>query len=207
MKKIASTLAAALALTLAACNGDATGSGSGDAQLQVAARGDDAPPSQSVSYNQGAPSYTHTSAQGTIDFRARVYVQSSTSGWVELTNQAAGAASVAASGHGEAVAFANARVRAGSYNRVRVVFEDVDANISGGLQLSTGGLLTGSVSVNLESDGQVVVEREVNVSARAGATTQLVLNLNADAWLNRANAQTRTVAESEFRSAVRIIAQ
>lgn len=206
MKKMTSTLAAALALALAACDGDATGSGGGDARLQVDARGDDAPAAQSVSPAEDAPSYTHTTAQGTIDFRARVYVQSGTSGWVELTNQAASAASVSASGHGDAVAFAGARVRAGSYNRVRVVFHDVNANLSGGLQVSTG-LLNGTVSVNLESDGEVVVEREVNVSARAGATTRLVLNLNADAWLNRANAQTRTVAESEFRNAVRITAQ
>lgn len=206
MKKVTSVLAAALVMALAACDGDVTGSGSGDARLQVAARGDDAPASQSVSATDGAPSYTHTTAQGTIDFRARVYVQSSTSGWVELTNQAASTASVAASGHGEAVAFASSRVQAGSYNRVRVVFEDVDANISGGVQISTGGLLTGSISVNLESDGQVVVEREVNVTASSGATTQLVLNLNADAWLSRASATTRTVAEAEFRNAVQITA-
>lgn len=206
MKKTTSTLAAALVLALAACDGDATGTGSGDARLQVAARGDDAPASQSLSARDWAPSYSHSSAQGTIDFRARVYVQSSTSGWVELTNQAASAASVAASGHGEAVAFASSRVQAGSYNRVRVVFEEVDAHLSGSLQV-TGGLLTGTVSVNLESDGQVVVEREVNVSARSGATTQLLLNLNADAWLGRASAQTRTVAEAEFRNAVQVTAQ
>jgi len=202
MKKMTSVLAAAL--VLAACEGDVTGSG--DARLQVAARGDDAPAAQSVSSADGAPRFSHASAQGTIDFSARVYVQSSTSGWVELTNQAASTASVAASGHGDAVAFASSRVEAGSYNRVRVVFEDVDAHLSGGLQLTTG-LLTGTVSVNLESDGQVVVEREVNVTARSGASTQLLLNLNADAWLSRASAQTRTVAEAEFRNAVQITAQ
>lgn len=206
MRKTTSTLCAALALVLAACDGDATGAAGGDAQLQVAARGDDAPAAQSVSPAEDGASYTHTSAQGTIDFRARVYVQSSTSGWMELTNGAAGSARVAASGHGEAVAFASGRVAVGSYNRVRVVFEDVDANLSAGLQLSTG-LLTGTVSVNLESDGQVVVEREVNVSAGAGAASRIVINLNADAWLNSANAQTRTVSEAEFRNAVRVTAQ
>lgn len=201
MKRMTSTLAAALVVALAACDGDATGSG--DARLQVAARGDDAPASQSVSPGEGAPSYTHTSAQGTIDFRARVYVQSSTSGWVELTGNAASQASVAASGHGEAVAFASSRVKAGSYSRVRVVFESVNANLSGGIQVSTG-LLTGSVAVNMESGGGVVVEREVNVSARAGATTQILVNLNADAWLSRASAQTRTVSSADFRGAVQI---
>lgn len=205
MKSMTSVLAAAL--LLAACDGDVTGSGGGDARMQVAARGDDAPASQSVqSADGGAPSFSHTSAQGTIDFRARVYVQSSTSGWIELTEGAAGQGTVDASGHGSAVAFASSNVQAGSYNRVRVVFEDVDANLSGGLQISTG-LLTGSVSVNLESDGQVVVEREINVSASSGATAQVLINLNADAWLNQANASTRTVSEASFRNAVAITAQ
>lgn len=205
MKSITSVLAAAL--LLAACDGDATGTGSGDSRIQVSARGDDAPASQSVqSADGGAPSFTHTSAQGTIDFRARVYVQSSTSGWVELTNGAAGQGTVDASGHGSAVAFASSRVRAGSYNRVRVVFQDVDANVSGGVQIGSG-LLTGSVSVNLESDGEVVVEREINVAASSGATSQVVINLNADAWLGQANATTRTVSEASFRNAVMVTAQ
>lgn len=205
MMRMTSMLAAAL--VLAACNGDATGTGSGDARMNVAVRGDDPPASQSVqSADGGAPSFSHATASGTIDFRARVYVQSSTSGWVELTNNAAGSGSVDASGHGSALAFASSRVSAGSYNRVRVVFEDVDANLSGGLQVSTG-LLTGSVSVNLESDGQVVVEREVNVSASSGAAAQVVINLNADAWLNQANATTRTVSEASFRNAVAVTAQ
>lgn len=205
MKSMTSVLAAAL--VLAACDGDVTGSGSGDARMQVAARGDDAPASQSLqSADGGAPSFSHGTAQGTIDFRARVYVQSSTSGWVELTNGAAGQGTVDASGHGSAMTFASSNVQAGSYNRVRVVFEEVDANLSGGLQISTG-LLTGSVSVNLESDGQVVVEREINVSASSGATAQVLINLNADAWLNQANATTRTVSEASFRNAVAVTAQ
>ena len=102
--------------------------------------------------------------------------------------------------------FARSEIEAESYNRVRVVFQDVDANLSSGIQVGTG-FLTGNVSVNLESDGQVVVEREVNVSASTGAASRIVINLNADAWLNSANAQTRTVSETEFRNAVRITAQ
>ena len=207
MKQIKCTLAAALAMAMAACGGDATGStGGGDAQMQVLARGDDAPASQSVSAQEGSPSFTHTTASGTVDFRARVYVQTSTSGWVELTSGAAGQGTVDASGHGQAVAFASSRVAAGSYSHVRVVFEDVNAHLSSGLQIGTG-LLTGSISVNLESDGQVVVERQVSVQARSGAAAQLLINLNASAWLNSANAQTRTVSESEFRNAVAITAQ
>jgi hypothetical protein len=63
------------------------------------------------------------------------------------------------------------------------------------------------VAVNLESDGQVVVERDANVTVSADATSRILINLNADAWLNSANAQTRSVSEAAFRSAVRVTAQ
>lgn len=203
MKKSLSLAAAALAFALGACDNPA---GSGDSNVQVLARGDDPAAGQaSRSAADGAPSFSHTSAEGTIDFRARVYVYSSTSGWVEVTEASRAAGSVAASGHGEAETVARGRVEAGSYSRVRVVFEDVDAHLSGSLLVSTG-LLTGSVAVNLESDGQVVVEREASVTVSSDATSRILINLNADAWLNSANAQSRTVSEAAFASAVRVTA-
>ncbi|HEY0025474.1 MAG TPA: DUF4382 domain-containing protein [Longimicrobium sp.] len=203
MKKTTLSLtAAALALFLAACDNPA----GSDSNVQVLARGDDATAgSQSVAEADG-PRYSHSTAQGTIDFQARVYVYSSTSGWLEVTEASRAAGSVAASGHGEAQTVARGRVEAGSYSRVRVIFEDVDANLSGSLAVSTG-LLSGSVAVNLESDGQVVVERDANVTVSADATSRILINLNADAWLNSANAQTRTVSEAAFRSAVRVTAE
>lgn len=202
MKNPLSFTAAALALFLGACDNPA----GSDSNVQVLARGDDpAAGSQSVSDADG-PRYSHTTAEGTIDFRARVYVYSSTSGWLEVTEASRAAGSVAASGHGEAETVARGRVAAGSYSRVRVIFEDVDANLSGSLLVSTG-LLSGSVAVNLESDGQVVVERETNVTVSAGATSRILINLNADGWLNSANAQTRTVSEAAFRGAVRVTAE
>ncbi|HEY7768200.1 DUF4382 domain-containing protein [Longimicrobium sp.] len=204
MKKTTlSIAAAALALFLGACDNPA---GSGDSNVQVLARGDDPTAgSQSVAEADG-PRYSHTTAEGTIDFQARVYVYSSTSGWLEVTEASRAAGSVAASGHGEAETVARGRVEAGSYSRIRVIFEDVDATLSGSLAVSTG-LLSGSVAVNLESDGQVVVERDANVTVSADATSRILINLNADAWLNSANAQTRTVSEAAFRSAVRVTAQ
>lgn len=210
MMRMTSVLAAAL--VLGACDsgtlGTSRGTDSGDSQMQVSVRGDDAQTtSQSLqSADGGAPSFNHTDAQGTVTFQARVYVQSTTSGWVEITNGVAGQGTVDASGHGQALAFASSRLEAGSYNRVRVVFEDVEANLSTGIQIGTG-LLTGSVSVNLEGDGQVVVEREVTVTATDGATSQVLINLNSGAWLSTTNVATRTVNEAAFRTAVQVTAQ
>jgi hypothetical protein len=42
------------------------------------------------------------------------------------------------------------------------------------------------------------------VRVEQNATTRLTVNLNADAWLDRADAGTSTVAEGSFTSAVNI---
>ncbi|HYJ78756.1 MAG TPA: hypothetical protein VEW03_04065 [Longimicrobiaceae bacterium] len=200
----ATLTAAACAALLAGCSGDATGpSGSGDATMQAAAIGDD-PPASPAAAGSG-PSFNHNGASGTVDFQARIYVQTSAGAWTELTSGAWGSGTVDASGHGSAVVFATSRVAAGGYARVRVVFQEVRANMSGSLVVSSG-LLSGSVTVDMQSDGSVTVERQVSASASAGGTTRLLVNLNAGAWLNQANASTHTVSESDFASAVAVTA-
>lgn len=198
-------LAGSLLAALAGCS-EATGPSGGDSTVRVAAIGDDA----SASQQQGAQGATYTQAlsgaEGTVTFRARVYVRSDAGTWVSLTERAAQQATVDASGRGGAQVFATSAVSAGSYSRVRVEFEEVRANVTGGIRIGAG-LLSGTVRVDLEGDNRVVVEREVDVRAEAGATTQLLVNLNADAWLRQASAQSQTVSEAAFQSAVAISAR
>lgn len=202
MRRIKTTLAAlALATALAGC-GDATGP-DGEATLQVAARGGGAAAAGPAGSTAPAFSQALGRAEGTVDFRARVYVQGSTGGWVELTRRAAQRVTVDASGRGEAATVATAGVEAGSYHRVRVVFEEVEAKLASGIHVGTG-LLTGTVRVDLRSGGPVVVERSVDVGVSAGGTARLLVNLNADAWLGQASAQTGTVSEAAFASAVAV---
>lgn len=203
-KTIRAALCATAFATLAAC-GDSTGvSGSGNATMQVAARGDDAP-AGSMSSAGEAPRFAESTASGTVDFRARVYVRTESGGWLELTSQVAQAASVDASGQGGAEVFATSRLEAGTYARVRVVFEQVRAQMNGSLQVSSG-LLSGTVNVDMAGDGNVTIERQVNASVQAGGTSRLLINLNASAWLNQASATTRTVNEAAFASAVAVTA-
>jgi len=194
-------LAAALVLGLGACEN--TTAAEGEATMQVSAIGDDTGSSRS----QGAL-YTQSlsGAEGTVEFRARVFVRSSTSGWVELTQGAAKRAVVDASGRGSATAFTTAGVAATSYNRVRVEFEEVKANVTGSIQVGTG-FLTGEVRVDLAGDNRTVVERSVDVSLSSGSRAELLINLNADAWMNQASAQSRTVSEAAFQSAVTVTAR
>ncbi|HEX8244423.1 MAG TPA: hypothetical protein VF541_13035 [Longimicrobium sp.] len=205
-KTFATLFAVAAAGVLGACS-DATGvSGSGNAAMQVAAVGDDngAAAAKAPSASR-APRFATTTASGTVDFRARVYVQTQAGGWLELTGNAAQHAVVDASGRAGAVVLATSRVEAGTYARVRVVFEEVNASLSSSLTVSTG-LLSGSVSVDTQGDGNVTVERQVAVTASAGATSRLLINLNSDVWLNQASATTHTVSDAAFASAVQVTA-
>lgn len=207
MKKTHATLfAVAAAAVLGACS-DSTGvSGSGNATMQASAIGDGNGTTNSVAAAPGqAPRFATTTANGTVDFRARVYVQTQAGGWVELTNNAAQHAVVDASGQAGAVVLATSHVEAGTYTHVRVVFEQVNANLSGSLQISTG-LLSGSVNVDTQGDGSVTVERTIAANVNAGATSHLLINLNSDVWLNQASATTHTVSETAFASAVQVTA-
>ncbi|HEU0054012.1 MAG TPA: hypothetical protein VFQ39_12590 [Longimicrobium sp.] len=191
-------LGAALVAALGACE-SATGPGAEDGPvMEVAARGEDAP-AASVSPDGGAPRFTHTASRGSVEFRARVYVRSSAGGWAELTDGAFQRASVDAGGHGSSQIFAGSRVEAGTYDRVRMVFDEVNADITASVTVG-GASLTGNVSV--ATGDSLVVERTIQAQASAGFTTQLLLNLNADAWLSRVNLATRTVSAADFASAI-----
>ncbi|HET6763608.1 MAG TPA: DUF4382 domain-containing protein [Longimicrobiaceae bacterium] len=199
-----SMMAALAALALGACD-SATATDGGSGTMQVAARGDDAPAASMAPSAQG-PSYATSTAQGTITFNARVYAQAASGGWVELTNGAAQQATVDAAGRGAAAVFASSQVDASTYSRVRVVFQNVNASLTSGLQVSTG-LLTGSVAVTAQSGNTITVERQVSTHVSAGGSTQVLLNLNADAWMSHASATTHTVSEADFASAVQVTAQ
>jgi len=206
MKQTHATLFAMAAAALLAGCSDATGTaGSGDARMQVAAVGDNGGASASAARESGSPRYSVSSAEGTVDFRARVYVQAQAGGWVELTGGAAQQAVVDASGRAGSVVFASSSVQAGTYTRVRVVFEQVKAHVSGTLVISSG-LLSGTVSVDTQGDGSVTVERQVSASVAAGGTGRLLIDLNSDVWLNQASASAHTVNEAAFASAVQVTA-
>lgn len=208
MRTMAMGAVVALAVAVAACDGSTTAPSGGEARMRAEVSGTDAGGAMERSSGTASDSSVREStgqAQGDVQVTARVYVWSSESGWVELTNGPQ-QATVDAAGSGSAQLLGSAQVAAGSYTRARVEFDRVQARLSGGLQVSTG-LLDGSVAVDLGGDGRVVVEKQIAVNASAEATTTLDVVLNTSAWLSQADAQTRTVAESSFADAVTVSAR
>jgi hypothetical protein len=200
MKKLGTmALAGLMTVGLAACDTEPTAPAQDAATMEVVLYGD--AESGSSAASQALHGNAAGEATGSVEVRARVYVQSNTRGWVELTNGAAARQTVGMASEAEGRVLTSSQVRAESYTRVRVVFEDVRAQVTGGLNLGTG-LLQGEVRVGAQ--GGTTVEREVQFTVRSGTTSRLVIDLNAQTWLQRADTSTRMVGESEFRNAVAI---
>ena len=206
MNRAAKMVLAVLASTGAVACEDATGPGDGAGQVELAAVGDSDATSSSAaaSPSEPAPSTTTAGSEGTVHFRARIYLWTDAGQWVEVTNGAAAAGSVAASGDGGATVLASSRLRARSYTRARVVFEEVRAEMTGGVQLHPGTIVTGELTVEMAGGGRATVEREIDLQVRSGSTARLVIDLNSNAWMTLADAQTRMVSRSDFESAVRV---
>jgi hypothetical protein len=195
-----------MVIGLSACD-DTTGPG-GAGEMQISAVGDEssAPAGSSSSEGTasgGEQSSTDGSAEGTVDFRARVYVRTTAGEWIEVTKRGAESARVQASGTSQAALVTSARVAAGSYDRVRVRFEEVNANVTS-LRIGVGTLLTGSFHVQAEGGHAGTVERDGSFEIRGGSSARLLIDLNSGAWLSRANTQTRAVSRADFESAVHL---
>jgi hypothetical protein len=93
-------------------------------------------------------------------------------------------------------------VPAGGYESVRIVFTQVSAEVSAGLEI--GGLpFTELITVDL-SGGSLEVIRTVDLDVPDGGVAAFVVDLNADAWIPLADASTRTVDPADFAAAVRV---
>lgn len=193
-----------LLLSAGACSDSrVTGADGGDAAAEVRVHGDapaDAQESRSASSTESS-----STLDGSVEVEARVYLQTDTGGWVELTGGATAAQTVAASGDDGYRLLTRAEIGAESYQRVRIEFERVEGQLGGGLMLNLGGG-TALVRVDVGSTGRITVEREVEIDARAGTLTRLDIDLNTAQWAAHATSA-GMVAEGAFASAVAIRAR
>lgn len=203
-KNMLKTLAVILATGAAGCQNTAGPEES--AVMHVAATGDaEVSSSQSLQPEGSNSSSLASSAEGRVDFTARVYLQNSTGSWINLTEGAAQSVSLDASGRGGVTTFHSQSIDAGSYTRARIVFEHVAAELTGEIQIGVGELISGKVQVNVGSDGETIVEREIDLQAGVGAESSVVIDLNTKAWLSRVDRQSRSVGEADFQNSVRIM--
>jgi hypothetical protein len=96
-------------------------------------------------------------------------------------------------------------VAAVHYSELRVIFTKIQAEVEAGLVID-GIPILGEVHVELE-DVHLEVIRPIDVDLQEGDTVELVLDLNAPAWLAAVDPITQTVDETVFASLVSVAVQ
>jgi hypothetical protein len=196
-------MALAAVVALGGCGKDLVAGGARD--VEVHATGDATPQGSpgaarmSLAAADGPRSLGAAAAQGTIAFDARVSLVSSAR--VEEVNRAPASASVRIEGR-DTVRLTRGEVRRESYDRVRIVFTRVEADVASGLVIG-GVTITGRVAVAIAPADSIVVERPVSLGGEDD-NVRLLVDLDASAWLASTNVVTRIVPAAAFQSAVRV---
>lgn len=138
---------------------------------------------------------------GTLAGEVQVAISADGSTWVDLGSPKG----ITVNLQGTDGATVHGRVDApvGIYNRVRLTFRNVEARLSAGSAWG-GFTLTTQVNVILGgSDRQVVVEKSVSpFEVRAGATSLIRFDLNAESWIGIEAVQAQAVADANVQAAV-----
>ncbi|HKK08827.1 MAG TPA: hypothetical protein VKA44_08085 [Gemmatimonadota bacterium] len=83
-------------------------------------------------------------------------------------------------------------VPADDYSALRVTFTKIDAEVDAGLIV--GGItITGPVEVELEGDS-LVVDRPIGLDLRDGTSADLIVDMNASAWLSAVDPDLQVVS-------------
>ena len=93
-------------------------------------------------------------------------------------------------------------VTATQYNQMRIVFTDVRVEVESGLIIN-GVPVVGEVRVELE-DVALVVTRALNLSIKDGESVFLLIDLNANTWLQAVDPVLGVIMEEVFGNAVSV---
>jgi hypothetical protein len=189
-------------LPLAACDDDSpTGPGNGGetGTMEAVVRDGAGASSQ-------APALTsHASGEVSGQFQADVRVQVQVDGaWQDISGMTSLNAE-AELGGGESV-MGSASVEARTYERVRVIVSNAEADVDAGSDIGIGPIEV-SVSLVVAGGNDVVVEYSQPVTVQADGTTRLVLDLNSEAWLTADAVNAGAVTSAAFEGAAAVMIQ
>lgn len=185
-----------LLLAVPACGGEAVAGGQRDVDVKATGDGPGAAPAR-VPGGALPSSAAAAAVQGTVTFTSDVRLVDGGTATVGR-----GTAVVVRADGGDTARIVRGPVPAGGYASVRLVFREVDANVTGGLVIG-GVAFTGSAEVDIAPGDSLVVERAVAVPL-GDADVELLVDLNAATWLAATNPATRRVAAAVFAAAVQV---
>ena len=199
----ATAIAVLMPLTLAACSDDGTGPGDGNGYARAVMMDDPDVTSQHATApllflsRSGAAAYT-----GEFTGTAQIAISADGATWIDLGSPAQVTVDAQSSGN-ETVVHGEATVPAGTYTRIRVTFEGMNIQLDAGSTIGGLTLTAGATIVVGGADGEVVIEKQVSgftVAADASARTDVVFDLNSEAWVTESAVTGGVVSDAEVRS-------
>lgn len=204
---------AALALIVpaaAACSDDATGPDGGTVSATVHDDPSSGSAAEGASFSRiSAAESSDGSYSGEVEADVTVQVSADGSTWTDVAGEGSSQSQVVdLQVDSETTVASEASVEAGTYSHVRIVMESPSASLNG------GGTITGSagdvtldadLTLDLGSDGQVVVEKEVaDFEISADSNTTITTDLNSEAWITPNSVEAGAVSSSEIESATAV---
>lgn len=199
----ARTLSMGLALLAVVGCGNLTAGGGGEAEVVVSGNGTDGTGTASTS----GPAFAMVPAsgdegdpavEGDVTVALRVFLLAPDGGAEEISG---GPREVTVDVHGEfPETLGSVPVTGGGYTGVRIVFSEVEANVTG---LLDPGLLP-VVTVDFEGEEVLVVERPLSVALDGRTGLVLTVHLRSLVWLALVDPETLLVPANGFRAAVEI---
>lgn len=138
---------------------------------------------------------------GTLNASAAVEISADGQTWIDVGSPSNISLAMQSTGSETSVA-SNAEIPVGTYTRVRLRLSGATANIDAGAVL---GAITLSSAVAIRvggSDQEVVIEKTVEpFVVSADVHTQIMFDLNSEAWVTAANAEDETAEDEEVEDA------
>ena len=199
-------LGALFASGVAACGGNLTAGGFGEASVSVSG---DAPGGGAAADLVGvtavatdiAAASNRDDPEGELEAEFFLFLIDADGGAISLSD-APLRVEVDVEGEREADA-TTATVPAARYTGLRIVFTEIEVEVDAGL-IVDGVPIVGAVEVELE-DAELPVERAIDLQIRDGDQVAMLVDLNTAAWLQAVDPDLRTVAETVFAEAISVV--
>lgn len=191
---------AALALMSAAC-GNLTAGGVGEASVSMSgdASEDGASPQMAIMSGPAATDHLDDDPEGEVEADLSVFLVAADGELVPITD---GEVRVRVDLQGvEQPEIGTQMVGATTYTGLRIVFTEIEAEVDAGLII--GGVpVTGPIDVEIE--GVLTIDRPIEVEIADGERVELLIDLNADSWLQAVDPVTLTVDAQVFADLVSV---
>lgn len=189
-----------VAAALSAC-GNLTAGGVGEASVAMSGDAPEGGPAPQMALVSGPASTDHLDddPEGEVEAELAVFLVAESGALVPITD---GEVRVRVDLQGvEEPEIGAQRVAAATYTDLRIVFREIEAEVDAGLIIG-GEPVTGPIDVEIE--GILTIDRPIDIVIGDGERVELLVDLNADSWLQAVDPLLLTVDAQVFADLVSV---